>query len=317
MLQYIVQLAMMQITLNLSPRKQKLMSDFPVDSCSAMDQFHLKGKGVIYAVCPNPKCHCTYKPIFKGNPPVARYPRFCSHKEFAKGRRCEELLTKPQVILGSEAQAPIKSFVYSDFKDWVAGLTSQPGFEEQMDSAWKGATSPSDDMHDIFNGTFLQGFHGPDRKHFSLGGGEGRYVFSLCVDFFNPYTNKQAGKKVSIGIISLVCLNLPPDLRYKPENMFLAGIIPGPQEPPLTATNHYLSPLINDFLDFWEPGVQFTRTHLHPAGRLVRCALAAVICDLPGARKVGRFAAFSHNCFCSVCHCTRTTHSYGRTDYHA
>jgi hypothetical protein len=255
MLQYIVQLTMMQITLNLSPHKQKLMSDFTVDPRSAMDQFHPEGKSVIYAVCPNPKCHCTYKPIFKSNSPVARYPRFCSHKEFAKGRQCVELLRKTQVILGSEAQVPIKSFVYFDFKDWVAGLTSQPGFEEQMDSAWKGATSPSDDMHNIFNGTFLQGFHGPDGKHFSLGGGEGRYIFSLCVDFFNPYTNKQAGKKVSIGIISLVCLNLPPDLYYKPKNMFLAWIIPGPQEPLLTATNHYLSPLINNFLDFWELGV--------------------------------------------------------------
>src|SRR5271168_1131737 len=49
-----------------------------------------------------------------------------------------------------------------------------------------------------------------------LGGHEGRYAFSLCVDFFNPYMNKLAGKKTSIGrVISLVCLNLPPSLRYK------------------------------------------------------------------------------------------------------
>ena len=41
--------------------------------------------------------------------------------------------------------------------------------------------------------------------------------FSLCVDYFNPLGNKQAGKKKSIGLISLVCLNLPPDMRYKPE----------------------------------------------------------------------------------------------------
>jgi hypothetical protein len=97
-----------------------------------------------------------------------------------------------------------------------------------MDSAWKGAMSLSDDMRDIFDGAFLRGFQGPDRKHFSLGGDEGRYVFSLCVDFFIPYTNKQAGKKSLIGLIFPVCLNLSPDLRYKPENMFLAGIIPGP-----------------------------------------------------------------------------------------
>jgi hypothetical protein len=33
--------------------------------------------------------------------------------------------------------------------------------------------------------------------------------------------------------------------------------------------------------------VQFTHTHLHPAGWLVCCALAAVIYDPPGARNVG------------------------------
>ncbi|KJA14254.1 hypothetical protein HYPSUDRAFT_208847 [Hypholoma sublateritium FD-334 SS-4] len=32
-------------------------------------------------------------------------------------------------------------------------------------------------------------------------------------------------------------------MRYKPENMFLAGVVPGPHEPPLTALNHYLTPL--------------------------------------------------------------------------
>ena len=66
---------------------------------------------------------------------------------------------------------------------------------------------------------------------------------------------KQAGKKKSIGIISLVCLNLPPDICYKPENMFLAGIVPGPNEPPLNTLSHYLRPLVEDLEQFWMPGV--------------------------------------------------------------
>ena len=59
MLQYVVQLALMRITPNLSTREQKLMSDFPVDPRSATAQFRLDGKSVIYAVCPNPKCYHT------------------------------------------------------------------------------------------------------------------------------------------------------------------------------------------------------------------------------------------------------------------
>ncbi len=41
-------------------------------------------------------------------------------------------------------------------------------------------------------------------------------------------------------------------MRYKPENMFLAGVVPEPHEPPLTALNHYLTPLVDELLTFWE-----------------------------------------------------------------
>ncbi|KDR67602.1 hypothetical protein GALMADRAFT_79680, partial [Galerina marginata CBS 339.88] len=148
-----------------------------------------------------------------------------------------------------EIQVPIKTFVSFCFKDWLARMATRPGFEEKSANVWK-RKSGTEEMHDVVDGEYLRNFKGPDGKLFSdATSGEGRYVFTLCIDFFNPYTNKQAGKKASIGIISLACLNLPPEERYKPENIFLAGIIPGPKEPPLNALNHYLTLLINDLLD--------------------------------------------------------------------
>ncbi|PBK84326.1 hypothetical protein ARMGADRAFT_909495, partial [Armillaria gallica] len=142
---------------------------------------------------------------------------------------------------------PIKTFVSFNFKNWLAGLLSCSGFEESMDAAWTaGANS---EMRDIFDGQILCEFKGPDGLHFSISNREGCYIFSLGCDFFNSHGNKQAGKKKSIGILSLVCLNLLPDLHHKPENMFLAGIIPGPKEPPVNALNHYLKPLIDDLCE--------------------------------------------------------------------
>lgn len=317
--QYIVQLVLMRSSSTLSQRDRKLMSDFPLDPATATAHFGLDGKHEIYAVCPNPQCHKTYKPKYMGNSPIPIYPSFCTNQGIQADQSCDEQLTRPQVIHGVEVHIPIKVFVYHDFKDWVAGLMSRPGFEAKMDSSWNQLERDSEgiplEMRDIFHGEFLREFKGLDGKHFSAGGDEGRYVFSLCVDFFNPGTNKQAGKKQSIGLISLVCLNLPPSIRYKSQNMFLAGVIPGPHEPPLSSLNHYLTPLVDDLVEFWEGGIHFSRTAGFPAGRLVRCALIAVVCDLPAARKVGAFASSAHEHFCSVCHCTRSKNGYGDCDF--
>ena len=317
MLRYMLQLALLRTRSQLSQNDQKLLSDFPADPDIAIKHFHLDGKSVIYAVCPNGKCHQTYRPTFEGDSPIPIYPKHCTHKEYWNGAQCGERLTRPQCLKNIDVEVPIKTFVSFDFKDWFAGLLSRPGYEECMDSAWQSNASEDGIMRDIFDGEYVRNFKGHDGRSFSLGGEEGHYVFSLCVDFFNPYTNKQSGKKSSVGLISVVCLNLPPSMRYKPENMFLSGVIPGPKEPPLTTLNHYLKPLVNDLIDFWETGVQFSRTYNYKTGRLVRCALLLLVCDLPAARKAAGFASTAHEHFCSICHCTRSQHGYGDLDYHA
>ena len=99
---------------------------------------------------------------------------------------------------------PIKTFIAFDVKDWIGRLLAQAGLEAKMDAAWTACNGIGDEMRDIFDGNMLHNFKGPGGLYFSQGDGEGRYVFSLSVDFFNPLSNKQAGKKVPIGLISLV-----------------------------------------------------------------------------------------------------------------
>jgi len=212
---------------------------------------------------------------------------------------------------------PIKPFTAFCFKDWLGTLLSRPGLEAKMDEAWiqhnKGG-SGSDEMEDILDGEILRNFEGPDGKHFSIGGTEGRYVFSLGMDFFNPLGNKQAGKKKSVGMISLVCLNLPIELCYRPENMFLLGVIPGPKEPPLACLNHYLTPVVDALGDLWSPGVQYSRMNDYYYGRVVQAAVVCVVCDLLAARKVAGFASIHHTQMCTMCHCTWKSHGLGNMD---
>jgi Transposase family tnp2 len=184
-----------------------------------------------------------------------------------------------------------------------------------MDAAWAKYLK-DENMEDIFHGDYVRHFKGPNDKLFSLGGDEGQYIFSMSVDFFHSYTNKQAGKKSLIGLISAVCLNLPHSMHYKPENMFLAEVIPGPKEPPLTTLNHYLKSLINNLVDFWQTGVRFLHMFNCPAVQLLCCALLVVICNLSSTWKTAGFASSAHEHFCSVCYCTHSEHGCGDLNYH-
>ncbi|KNZ55123.1 hypothetical protein VP01_275g6 [Puccinia sorghi] len=48
------------------------------------------------------------------------------------------------------------------------------------------------------------------------------------MDGINPYGNKQAGKHSSITFMIMVCYSFPLELRYKPQNLCVVGIAPGP-----------------------------------------------------------------------------------------
>ena len=305
MVQYVLHLALFRVGL-LSQEDEKLLSNIPSDPRAAKKAFSLPSKNTTFAVCPNSNCHFNYKPSFKDGSPIPTYPKICSHREFPGGQKCGTTLLKPRVgprcVQGQTVEIPIKPFIAFSFKDWLGGILARSGFEEKMDKVWKDWKKGSE-MKDIFDGEILQNFTGPDGQHFSDGGNEGRYVFSLCVDYFNPLGNKQAGKKKSVGLISIVCLNLPPELRYKPENMFLFGVVPGPHEPPLTCLNHYLSYLIDELLEFWHTGIRYSRTNAFYFGRVVRCALVCLVCDLPAARKTNGFASLKHSEMCAICRC--------------
>ncbi|KAI0323541.1 hypothetical protein GY45DRAFT_1264393 [Cubamyces sp. BRFM 1775] len=100
----------------------------------------------------------------------------------------------------------------------------------------------------------------------------------------------------------MVCLNLPEHLRYLPENIYLVGVIPGPTKPSTDQINHFLAIVVDELLDFWDPGVYYSRTALRPNGRLARAALVPVVADLLAARQLSGFGPHNHSrVLCSVC----------------
>ncbi|KIJ09714.1 hypothetical protein PAXINDRAFT_57719, partial [Paxillus involutus ATCC 200175] len=101
----------------------------------------------------------------------------------------------------------------------------------------------------------------------------------------------------------------------KPENMYPAGIIPGPHEPSGDQLNHFLDPLVSDMVESWDRGVQISHT-TSSVDRVTRSAIACVVCDLPAARKTAQLAAATSHFYCSACHCYHAS-TLGRTDVHS
>ncbi|MBW0575990.1 hypothetical protein O181_115705, partial [Austropuccinia psidii MF-1] len=122
---------------------------------------------------------------------------------------------------------------------------------------------------------------------------------SLFIDWFNPLKNKLAGRQLSMGIISLNCLNLPPRLRYQTRYTCLAGIIPSPNQPTMITINNILTPLVNELYEL-NKGLTIL-TPKYPHGRKVVVKLVTLVGDIVAVHKVAGFKSHSATKFCSWC----------------
>lgn len=133
----------------------------------------------------------------------------------------------------------------------------------------------------------------------------------MNVDGFNPGGNLHGGRSAGVTAIYMVCLNLPPPLRYKVENVYVVGIIPGPSNPSKAQINRILEHLVNDLCNFWDPGVLIP-TPKYPKRRIIRCALLPLVCDLPASNDV---AGFRHHAATFPCpYCLISQSEFGEVD---
>ncbi|KAG2059150.1 hypothetical protein BDR06DRAFT_874808, partial [Suillus hirtellus] len=107
----------------------------------------------------------------------------------------------------------------------------------------------------------------------------------------------------STSIVSCACLNLPLDIWYKHENMYLAGIIPRPSEPSEDKLNFFLDPVVDDMVESWEHRICYSSTALNACSWVTCSTIACLVCDLPVVRKAPQLAGPTSHFFCTACHC--------------
>lgn len=205
-------------------------------------------------------------------------------------------------ISQNNAHKSIRLCAFQDLKAWLAKFICRPSTESLLDQSLSESRKPfshKGKILDIHHSYVWKSFRGPDGLQFTAT--TGNLVFGMFVDGINPFGNKISGHKVSITFLILACLTLPFEERYLPENIFLAGIAPGPHEPSLEEMNWVLTPIVSQLKELWIPGLQLSATPSYPEGRLIRVALLPFIADLPALRRTLGFAGVRAKHFCSVC----------------
>lgn len=232
---------------------------------------------------------------------VFDYPSLCP--EVKQGRRCGGKLKVPQ---DQDWNTPRRPFYIQRSMAHIGRWFSLPGVEKSIAQYSAGDLAEDEgSWRSSLQADYVRNFCGADGRRFLEPlGSDIHIIFTLFVDWFNPYLNKASGKRSSVGALYMTCLNLPPHLRYKDENMYLVGIIPGPEEPSVHQINHFLRYIVDDLTALWH-GVYLTRTFEYPHGRVVRAALIPLVADVPAVRKTAGYVGHNANILCSFCQLTK------------
>lgn len=279
-----------------SVAEREFLARLPIDIRSIRRAFDLDPVVTVFAACP--ACSATYEPSYSSNTPI--YPARCQYRRWAKSAPCNAKLTIHGVRNAESVRLPRRPFAVQDFDLFIGRMLCRPGMEDILKMGSQVVQAHR--LNDIKDASVMREFRDKDGRPFlDASSSELRLLWCLSVDWFNPYLNKIAGRSVSEGSVVMCCLLLPPSLRYRPENLYLMGVIPGPREPSLEEVDHFMRPLVDKLVISWDKGVWYSRTYRYPRGRLSRSAIALLVTDLPGGRKVAGLAGHSAACFCLLC----------------
>ena len=144
------------------------------------------------------------------------------------------LLKTVELTSGKKILYPFLVYCYVSIPDSLQELL-RPTFVVECEQ-WRNGQIKPGVMEDIFDGALWKDFQVYEGTLFL----SEPLAFGLMInlDWFQPLKHS----KYSIGAIYLTIMNLPRSERYKPENVMLVGILPGPSEP--SHINSFLDPLV-------------------------------------------------------------------------
>lgn len=204
----------------------------PSSLYAARTEFYKKLEFQRYVVCR--KCHKLYyfntciEGISSKRSKVCCFCRFPLHPQQSKRQPCGTLLLKTiEMSGGRKSFYPFMTYCYMGLEVSFQSLLNRPTFFSSCEK-WKQRIN-DEVLRDVYDGKVWKEFITYNQEPFLSE--DGNFALMLNMDFFQPYKHIQ----YSLGAIYLTIMNLPRDIRYKQENIILAGLIPGPNEPKIAS----------------------------------------------------------------------------------
>ncbi|XP_070568393.1 uncharacterized protein [Ptychodera flava] len=251
---------------------------------------------VKFAVCP--KCLKLYSfddcVIRNQNSTVVKKCDTVIHKTRRQTKICGTKLAKDVVLSnGVRKYKPYKVYCYNSIIDTLEKFLLRPNFQSDC-SKWKERCVPDGHMSDIYDGKVWKEFKSKEGSSFW----ESPCNFGLMLncDWFQPYERRC---NFSVGILYMVVMNLPREIRFKKENIVVVGIIPALDKEPDTL-KPFLEPLVKELQLLWK-GVKLKTYRQPDIGELCKGALLCCTSDLPANRKLCGFVGHSATHGCSKC----------------
>jgi len=222
---------------------------------------------------------------------ICNHVAFREHPHMSRRQPCGHRLLKEVNTQKGKNYYPLKAYCYYSIRQSIAKILGRNDNLNRCEE-WRRRSIPDGYLADIYEGAVWKEFMYYDGKPFlaephNLG-------LMLNCDWFQPFQHSQ----YSVGVFYLVILNLPRTIRFKPENIIIAGIIPGPSEPSYEEINSYLRPLVKELDLLWTEGFPM----LHSNDRvIVHAALLATVCDIPATLKIGGFLSHLSKHACWKC----------------
>lgn len=265
---------------------QRRFKDFPSSLYTASKLLQIGNQSKTYAVCPS--CNTLYNIADV----VAEEEFKCTHVEFpmkSKRKPCGMELTEQVPLIIESKRRPKLLFPLPNLKIQINGLYQRPEFKQQLRN-WTNREVNNDVLADIYDGKIWKNFPDTSGPYFTPEAADSHLGIMINLDWFQPFESSA----YSCGAIYGVICNLPREIRFKKENMLTLGLLPGPNEVKLHKINHYLAPIVDELLEFWN-GVE-----IPASGKNIRLALICCSNDIPAARKLcGHVSALvsCHRCY--------------------